>query len=241
MLLAQQEMLKEGDGLNPKKTQGVLKSSSAPGEELKPATSSLAEEAISYLTKLAVAQRRERRKQAEGDGGEGEVKTRDVRGGSLADPTLNAGGEGKGGGERISPSQTLQLTPSADRIQEATHPVEEGPGESKNSGSAKTAKTHDLADLTRELAKSVSAAISEISPAKKSYTATKRSPPSTPTKKPKYTMEYMAKESAREEELRKQWPAYLPWPTLDDCQKKPPSRYIVFTSTWLSVTAKKIK
>lgn len=61
------------------------------------------------------------------------------------------------------------------------------------------------------------------------------------TKKPQYTMEFMAKESAREEELRKRWPDYLPWPTLEDCQRKPPSQYMVFTSTWLSVTAKKVK
>ena len=68
------------------------------------------------------------------------------------------------------------------------------------------------------------------------------SSPSPPvTKKPKYTMEYMAKESEREEELRKRWPDYLPWPTLADCQQKPPPQYMVFTSTWLSVTAKKVK
>ena len=60
-------------------------------------------------------------------------------------------------------------------------------------------------------------------------------------KKPQYTMEFMAKENEREEELRKKWPENLPWPTLDDCKRKPPPQYMVFTSTWLSVTAKKIK
>ena len=134
--------------------------------------------------------------------------------------------------ENISPSHSLQLKPAEDRIKETNLT----PLKSKDSP-----KSHDLAELTRKLARSVSAAISEISPAKQTYTPTKRTPPSTPTKKPRYTMEFMAKESAREEELRKQWPDYLPWPTLEDCQQKPPSRYIVFTSTWLSVTAKKIK
>ena len=135
--------------------------------------------------------------------------------------------------ENISPSHSLQLKAAEDRIKETNLT----PPKSKDSP-----KSHDLAELTRKLARSVSAAISEISPAKQTYTPTKRTPPSTPTKKPRYTMEFMAKESAREEEeLRKQWPDYLPWPTLEDCQQKPPSRYIVFTSTWLSVTAKKIK
>lgn len=59
--------------------------------------------------------------------------------------------------------------------------------------------------------------------------------------KPKYTMELMAKENEREEELRKQWPDNLPWPTLEECRRKPPPQFMVFTSTWLSVTAKKIK
>ena len=58
---------------------------------------------------------------------------------------------------------------------------------------------------------------------------------------PKYSMEFMAKDNEREEELRKKWPENLPWPTLEDCKRKPPAQYMVFTSTWLSVTAKKIK
>lgn len=69
----------------------------------------------------------------------------------------------------------------------------------------------------------------------------KPSPPPRNTQKPKYTMELMAKENEREEALRKRWPDNLPWPTLDDCKKNPPPQYVVFTSTWLSVTAKKIK
>ena len=140
--------------------------------------------------------------------------------------------DGRSERENISPSHSLQLKAADDRMKETNSIALK----SKNSP-----KSDDLAELTRKLARSVSAAISEISPAKQTYTPTKRTPPSTPTKKPRYTMEFMAKESAREEELRKQWPDYLPWPTLEDCQQKPPSRYIVFTSTWLSVTAKKIK
>ena len=70
----------------------------------------------------------------------------------------------------------------------------------------------------------------------------KLSPSTTPnSKEPTYKMEYMAKENDREEELRKKWPENLPWPTLEDCKRKPPAQYMVFTSTWLSVTAKKIK
>ena len=61
------------------------------------------------------------------------------------------------------------------------------------------------------------------------------------SKRPRYTMELMPKENEREEELRKKWPDNLPWPSLDDCKNQPPAQYMVFTSTWLSVTAKKIK
>jgi hypothetical protein len=36
-------------------------------------------------------------------------------------------------------------------------------------------------------------------------------------------------------------PRARPWPTLDECQDKPLPRFLVFTSTWLSVTAKGVK
>ena len=36
-------------------------------------------------------------------------------------------------------------------------------------------------------------------------------------------------------------PRSRPWPSLDECQDKPLPRFLVFTSTWLSVTAKGVK
>ena len=52
---------------------------------------------------------------------------------------------------------------------------------------------------------------------------------------------YKMEKDNEKEELRKKWPENLPWPSLEDCKRKPPAQYMVFTSTWLSVTAKKIK
>ena len=48
-------------------------------------------------------------------------------------------------------------------------------------------------------------------------------------------------EAIRDEEIQKRFPGYRPWPKLDECHEKPPQKYIVFTSTWLSVTAKGLK
>lgn len=50
-----------------------------------------------------------------------------------------------------------------------------------------------------------------------------------------------SRDDIREEETRKRFPGIRPWPTLEDCQKSPLPRYVVFTSTWLSVTAKGVK
>ncbi len=49
------------------------------------------------------------------------------------------------------------------------------------------------------------------------------------------------REDIREEELKKRFPGFRPWPSLEECRGKPLPKYIVFTSTWLSVTAKGIK
>ncbi len=49
------------------------------------------------------------------------------------------------------------------------------------------------------------------------------------------------REDIREEEIKKRFPGYRPWPSLEDCQGNPLPKYIVFTSTWLSVTAKGVK
>ena len=44
------------------------------------------------------------------------------------------------------------------------------------------------------------------------------------------------------EEIRiRHSPKSRPWPSLDECQEKPQPKYLVFTSTWLSVTAKGVK
>lgn len=50
-----------------------------------------------------------------------------------------------------------------------------------------------------------------------------------------------SRDDIREEETRKRFPSIRPWPTLEDCQKSPLPKYVVFTSTWLSVTAKGVK
>ena len=50
-----------------------------------------------------------------------------------------------------------------------------------------------------------------------------------------------SRDDIREEETRKRFPGIRPWPTLEDCQKSPLPKYVVFTSTWLSVTAKGVK
>ena len=39
----------------------------------------------------------------------------------------------------------------------------------------------------------------------------------------------------------KRYPGYKPWPTLQECAVMSLSKTLLFTSTWLSVTAKKVK
>lgn len=45
----------------------------------------------------------------------------------------------------------------------------------------------------------------------------------------------------RDEEIRKRFPGTRAWPTLEECEEKPLPKTVVFTSTWLSVTAKGVK
>ena len=40
---------------------------------------------------------------------------------------------------------------------------------------------------------------------------------------------------------RERYPGYQPWPTLQECAAMSLPKTLIFTSTWLSVTAKKIK
>lgn len=49
------------------------------------------------------------------------------------------------------------------------------------------------------------------------------------------------REEIREEEIRKRFPGMRAWPTQEECDEKPLPKTVVFTSTWLSVTAKGVK
>lgn len=42
----------------------------------------------------------------------------------------------------------------------------------------------------------------------------------------------------REEEIHRRYPGTRPWPTMEECEEKPPPKKLVFTSTWLSISAK---
>lgn len=49
------------------------------------------------------------------------------------------------------------------------------------------------------------------------------------------------REQIREEESKRRFPERQPWPTLEECEAASVPKSVVFTSTWLSVTAKGIK
>ena len=51
------------------------------------------------------------------------------------------------------------------------------------------------------------------------------------------------REGEEEDEVKKRerYPGFRPWPTLQECAAMSLSKSLLFTSTWLSVTAKKIK
>lgn len=51
----------------------------------------------------------------------------------------------------------------------------------------------------------------------------------------------MTREQIREAEMKRRFPGRRPWPTLEECEENPVPKTVVFTSTWLSVTAKGIK
>ena len=44
-----------------------------------------------------------------------------------------------------------------------------------------------------------------------------------------------------EAQRRERYPGFRPWPTLQECAAMSLPKTLLFTSTWLSVTAKKIK
>ena len=49
------------------------------------------------------------------------------------------------------------------------------------------------------------------------------------------------REATEEPGKRERYPGFQPWPTLQECAVMSLPKTLLFTSTWLSVTAKKIK
>ena len=88
----------------------------------------------------------------------------------------------------------------------------------------------------------------ETTPIKDENTPTKTSieydelrPQVTPTQRPTLPKVRKTREEVREEEIQKRFPGTRPWPTEEECNEKPLPKTVVFTSTWLSVTAKGAK
>ena len=71
----------------------------------------------------------------------------------------------------------------------------------------------------------------------------RKKPSSKFAKQPNVPLHKMRKtrEQIREEESRRRFPERRPWPTLEECEETAVPKSVVFTSTWLSVTAKGIK
>lgn len=65
--------------------------------------------------------------------------------------------------------------------------------------------------------------------------------PPTKPKRPRPPKNRRMLDESRHEEIRKQFPGYRAWPTQEECDEKPLPATVVFTSTWLSVTAKGIQ
>jgi tetratricopeptide (TPR) repeat protein len=133
--------------------------------------------------------------------------------------------------------------PTASNLQEVLQQIVKQKEKTKQVNVAEDEAIQYLANLVSVMTHNKSQIMSSSSTLRPSsvmqHTSSEELHPSAPPK-PKYTMELIAKENEREEELRKRWPDNLPWPTLEDCKRKPPPQFMVFTSTWLSVTAKKI-
>ncbi len=75
----------------------------------------------------------------------------------------------------------------------------------------------------------------------KAAEAAKRKEQATQTSSPPPKRKGKTHEEIREEEIKKRFPGTRPWPTVEECLDQPPPRKLVFTSTWLSVTAKGAK
>lgn len=63
----------------------------------------------------------------------------------------------------------------------------------------------------------------------------------TPPKRPTLPKHRRTREEIHDEELRRRFPGIRPWPTLEECEEKQLPKTVVFTSTWLSVTAKGVQ
>ena len=121
-------------------------------------------------------------------------------------------------GQKPTPSKDKKSsneTESSSSIEESAAPTAQPPTETRP----------DPKQLEEELEKAVGAKESQES----------APPKEVPPRK------HRTHEEIRDEELKKKFPGIRPWPTVEECIEKPPPRKMVFTSTWLSVTAKGAK
>ena len=98
---------------------------------------------------------------------------------------------------------------------------------------ARKQSTDDKSKIISEESEPVRKSGSDVDNAKKKEAT--QTLPSPPKRKGK------THEEIREEEIKKRFPGTRPWPTVEECVEQPPPRKLVFTSTWLSVTAKGAK
>ena len=74
-----------------------------------------------------------------------------------------------------------------------------------------------------------------------SATPTEADEPPRPVGRARPPKHHKTRDEVREEELRRRFPGIKPWPSQEECDKKPLPKTVVFTSTWLSVTAKGVR
>ena len=228
-LLAQQELMKGGMEQTLENLHQILMNLKDKIKEEVEFKSSLAgDNAMRYLAKLGLVLKYEKQRVEERDASippelaDGDSISEEDNGGSAA--SLDK--ESQGAGSAVDSDEVPgDVDTAATRVlPSATFGLDGTPDALLSKGYAHSETSEEAADFSKTDTPSKTTSSSQSL-----------------TKKPQHTMEFMAKESEREEELRKRWPDYLPWPTPEDCQRKPPPQYMVFTSTWLSVTAKKVK
>ena len=106
-----------------------------------------------------------------------------------------------------------------------TNHSSETTSESKANGQSDPKSTEVDPDVEELLDKAAAAIKNDQSPV----------PQKTP---PKVKSKRRTRDEIREEEIQRRFPGTRPWPTMEECSEKPPPKKLVFTSTWLSVTAK---